>query len=91
MVHELDRIGAEHVTLPLASKNPMVMWRNVDRLKALIRAKGVRIGSCPLPRSSLERPRRRTLSGRAFHHHVPRHLQPWKRARAAHSSTPITP
>ena len=36
MVRELDRIGATHVTLPLASKNPFVMRSNVDRLAKLI-------------------------------------------------------
>ncbi|EKV27702.1 Glycosyltransferase [Caenispirillum salinarum AK4] len=43
MVRELDRMGAEHVTLPLASKNPLVMRKNVNRLKALIRDKDVKI------------------------------------------------
>jgi glycosyltransferase involved in cell wall biosynthesis len=33
---ELARAGAHHVTLPLASKNPLVMRRNVGRLEALI-------------------------------------------------------
>src|SRR5476651_1600712 len=36
MEHELTRHGATHVTLPLASKNPFVMRRNVKRLAALI-------------------------------------------------------
>ncbi|MGF1609928.1 MAG: glycosyltransferase [Kiloniellales bacterium] len=33
---ELARAGAHHVTLPLASKNPLVMRRNVGRLESLI-------------------------------------------------------
>jgi glycosyltransferase involved in cell wall biosynthesis len=37
MVHELERAGATHVTLPLASKNPFVIRANIDRLAALIR------------------------------------------------------
>jgi glycosyltransferase involved in cell wall biosynthesis len=37
MVRELERAGALHVTLPLASKNPITMLRNVDRLVELIR------------------------------------------------------
>lgn len=37
MVRELERAGAIHVTLPLASKNPLVMRRNADRLAELIR------------------------------------------------------
>ena len=37
MEHELARAGALHVTLPLASKNPLVMRRNAARLARLIR------------------------------------------------------
>jgi len=37
LVRELERAGAQHVTLPLASKNPFVMRANVDRLATLIR------------------------------------------------------
>jgi len=36
MVHEIERAGGLHVTLPLESKNPFVMRRNVDRLMNLI-------------------------------------------------------
>jgi len=35
-VHELARIGAIHVDLPVHSKNPFVMWQNISRLKHLI-------------------------------------------------------
>ncbi len=35
-VHELARIGAIHVDLPVHSKNPFVMWQNIARLKHLI-------------------------------------------------------
>jgi len=37
MVHELERAGATHVTLPLASKNPLVIRANIERLVAVIR------------------------------------------------------
>lgn len=37
MERELKRAGALHLTLPLASKNPFVMYRNVHRLVRLIR------------------------------------------------------
>jgi glycosyltransferase involved in cell wall biosynthesis len=37
MVHELERAGATHVTLPLASKNPFVIRANIERLVAVIR------------------------------------------------------
>ena len=40
---ELPDSGAEHVTLPLAGKAPWVVWRNADRLAALIRDRGVDI------------------------------------------------
>lgn len=43
MADELARCGVRHVTLPLASKNPLVMWRNVSRLAGLIAANGVDI------------------------------------------------
>ncbi|HVC62950.1 MAG TPA: glycosyltransferase family 4 protein [Acetobacteraceae bacterium] len=37
------RAGGRHVTLPLDSKNPFVIWRNAARLEALIRAENVTI------------------------------------------------
>ncbi len=43
LVHSLTRVGAEHLTLPLDSKNPWVMHFNVDRLAAIIAAEGVDI------------------------------------------------
>ncbi len=41
MVRELDRVGAEHVTLPVARKNPIVVRANVSRLARLIEDSGV--------------------------------------------------
>lgn len=41
MARELSRVGAEHITLPLASKNPLTIRRNVDRLSNLIEQRGV--------------------------------------------------
>ena len=43
MVHDLTRAGAEHITLPVASKNPFVMYKNIDRLAEIIRANNVNI------------------------------------------------
>lgn len=43
MVAALERAGARHVALPLASKNPLRIWRNAAALAALARAEGVRI------------------------------------------------
>jgi glycosyltransferase involved in cell wall biosynthesis len=37
LVHDLARVNAEHVLLPVASKNPIVMYRNIQRLADLIR------------------------------------------------------
>lgn len=42
-VHELARIGALHETLPVDSKNPLVMYANIARLERLIRRHGVQI------------------------------------------------
>jgi glycosyltransferase involved in cell wall biosynthesis len=36
MVRELERAGARHIELPLASKNPFTMRRNVERLAQLV-------------------------------------------------------
>ncbi|MEH6404881.1 MAG: glycosyltransferase family 4 protein [Sneathiella sp.] len=36
MVHELTRIGVRHIMLPAASKNPLVMHKNVKRLMRII-------------------------------------------------------
>lgn len=35
-LHELARAGATHIDLPVHSKNPFVMWRNIGRIRALI-------------------------------------------------------
>ncbi len=43
MAREIQRSGAEHVELPVHSKNPMVMRSNVERLSLLIRDNGVDI------------------------------------------------
>jgi len=43
MVRELERAGARHVELPLASKNPWTMRRNVERLAELIRRERIDI------------------------------------------------
>ncbi|WP_431854384.1 glycosyltransferase family 4 protein [Azospirillum sp.] len=43
MVRELDRAGIAHITLPLKSKNPLVIRRNAGRLEKIIRDFGVDI------------------------------------------------
>ncbi len=43
MVHEIERAGARHVELPLDSKNPLTMRRNVARLVELIRRERIDI------------------------------------------------
>src|SRR5436190_23442024 len=40
---EIARAGATHLTLPLASKNPLVMRRNAAKLARLIRRLGIDI------------------------------------------------
>ncbi len=41
--HDLKRVNADHVTLPMASKNPFVMYRNIKRIADLIRQERVDI------------------------------------------------
>ena len=36
MVHELDRLKLRHIELPMASKNPLVMRENIERLMKVI-------------------------------------------------------
>ncbi len=43
MVYELEKLGVPHVTLPVASKNPLVMRRNVKRLMKVIEEYDVNI------------------------------------------------
>lgn len=43
MVRELERCGAEHITLPLATKNPVKMRLNAKRLADIIAKRGVDI------------------------------------------------
>ena len=43
MVPHITRAGGEHITLPLSSKNPWVMYRNAARLTALIRKRGIQL------------------------------------------------
>jgi glycosyltransferase involved in cell wall biosynthesis len=42
-VHELARIGAVHIDLPVHSKNPIVMLQNIHRLRSLIQRYNVDI------------------------------------------------
>ncbi len=40
---ELNRIKVEHITLPLATKNPLKIWRNTESLYQIIKDRGVDI------------------------------------------------
>ncbi|MBR1587692.1 MAG: glycosyltransferase family 4 protein [Kiritimatiellae bacterium] len=42
-VAELEALGVPHFALPLASKNPFVVWRNAARLADLVRREGFSI------------------------------------------------
>lgn len=42
-VNDLLRIKAEHIAMPVHSKNPITMWRNVKRLKKLMKKEKVDI------------------------------------------------
>ena len=41
LVGDLETLGGEHIAMELASKNPLVIYRNALRLSDLIRARGV--------------------------------------------------
>jgi glycosyltransferase involved in cell wall biosynthesis len=41
MVHQIERTGGVHITLPLATKSPFGLWRNAATLEALIRDRKV--------------------------------------------------
>ena len=43
MAADVERVGGEHVVLPLDSKNPLTMWRNAGRLHRLIRERDISI------------------------------------------------
>ena len=38
MAPEIQRVGGKHITLPMASKNPYIMWRNIEKLIEIIEA-----------------------------------------------------
>jgi len=42
-VHELARIGAVHINMPVHSKNPVIMWKNAIKLRSLIQRYNVDI------------------------------------------------
>lgn len=43
LVHDIERVGAHHITLPLATKNPFRLRTNVRRLRALVREHGIEL------------------------------------------------
>ena len=43
LVAAVERAGGRHIRLPLASKNPVTIWLNADRLSRLVRTEGVGI------------------------------------------------
>lgn len=43
LVEELEKVGAKHIKLPLHSKNPLVIWRNIKRLEKIIKEHGVNL------------------------------------------------
>jgi glycosyltransferase involved in cell wall biosynthesis len=43
LVPRLEALGARHVTLPLATKSPIGIWRNASALAALVRAERIAI------------------------------------------------
>jgi glycosyltransferase involved in cell wall biosynthesis len=43
MVTAVERAGGRHIALPLETRNPLAIWRNAERLEALIHAESVTI------------------------------------------------
>ncbi len=43
MVRELERVGAQHLTLPLKTKNPLAMRRNIGLLRDVMRSHNVAV------------------------------------------------
>jgi len=43
MVHEVERVGGQHITLPVDSKNPLVMRRNTKAIAKVIRSHDISI------------------------------------------------
>src|ERR1700735_966281 len=41
MVRQVERAGGIHITLPLTTKSPIGLWRNTNKLEALIRAQKI--------------------------------------------------
>ncbi|MBX2833975.1 MAG: glycosyltransferase family 4 protein [Micavibrio sp.] len=42
-VPELARIGAVHINLPVHTKNPVLMWKNINQLRKIIHRYGVNV------------------------------------------------
>jgi len=42
-INEIKRMGAIHIDLPVHSKNPLIMWKNIGRIKRLIKKYNVDI------------------------------------------------
>jgi glycosyltransferase involved in cell wall biosynthesis len=43
LVTAVERVGGRHVALPVASRNPLTVWRNAERLAEVIRSEAVDI------------------------------------------------
>ena len=43
MAHEIHRVGGTHVTLPVDSKNPLIMRKHINAITNVIRTHNVRI------------------------------------------------
>ncbi len=41
MVQDLTRLGVQHITLPVQTKNPFSMWKNAQALAHLVKEKGI--------------------------------------------------
>jgi len=46
MVSQLKKIGVEHITIPVDTKNPIRMWLNAFKLAKIARKKKCRFNAC---------------------------------------------
>ena len=77
MVAQLDEVGAIHITLSVHSKNPLVIWKNAQTLKQLIREEYIDVvharsrapaWSCYWATTSTKTPYVTTFHGTYGHH-----------------------
>jgi uncharacterized protein with von Willebrand factor type A (vWA) domain len=70
MERELERLDAVHVRLPVHSKNPLTMWRNVEALAEVIRRYDVKLVHARSRAPAWSARARRAALRRSLRHHL---------------------